>query len=181
MGIEGRLSAAGTGEPIMSQFVVHEHRSMQTHFDLRLEIDGVLKSWAVPKGPSMNPADKRLAIQVADHPLAYLRFHGVIPQGLPGAGRVAIWDTGRAYFVGDESPAAAIKAGKLLFVLHGSKLHGGFALVRRSGGADNEWLLVKRCDRHAVRGSDRNYAREIFSSNFRSPVAMARKRRDTMP
>lgn len=136
----------------MSRFVVHEHRATHEHFDFRLEIGGVLKSWTVPKGPSMNPAERRLAIRVPDHPLAYLGFEGIIPEGSYGAGPVVVWDAGRVYYVGDEAPETALQRGKLLFVLKGRKLKGGFALVRhaRSREAD-EWLLVKRKDRNADR------------------------------
>lgn len=136
----------------MSRFVVQEHRGTHAHFDFRLEIGGVLKSWAVPKGPSMNPAERRLAIRVPDHSLDYLRFEGIIPEGSYGAGPVVVWDTGRVYYVGDEAPETALLRGKLLFVLKGRKLKGGFALVRRIRSADaDEWLLVKRRDREADR------------------------------
>jgi len=136
----------------MSRFVVHEHGASHAHFDFRLEIGGVLKSWAVPKGPSMNPAERRLAIRVADHPLDYLRFEGIIPKGSYGAGPVVVWDKGRVYYVGDEAPETALLRGKLLFVLKGRKLRGGFALVRRTRSAEaDEWLLVKRKDREANR------------------------------
>jgi len=136
----------------MSRFVVHEHHATHTHFDFRLEIGGALKSWAVPKGPSMNPAEKRLAIRVPDHPIEYLDFEGIIPEGTYGAGPVVIWDTGRVYFVGDEPPELALDQGKLLFVLKGAKLKGGFALVRRARRREaDEWLLIKRSDRDADR------------------------------
>jgi len=136
----------------MAHFVVHEHGATQRHFDFRLEISGVLKSWAVPKGPSMNPAEKRLAIRVPDHPIEYLDFEGIIPEGTYGAGAVVVWDSGRVYFVGNEAPELSLRRGKLLFVLRGTQLRGGFALVRRAHrGAADEWLLVKRRDRDADR------------------------------
>jgi bifunctional non-homologous end joining protein LigD len=137
----------------MARFVVHEHRAAHAHFDFRLEIGGALKSWAVPKGPSMNPAEKRLAIRVEDHPIEYLDFEGIIPAGMYGAGPVVVWDSGRVYYVGNEAPETAIQRGKLLFVLRGKKLRGGFALVRRARSPEaDEWLLIKRRDRDADRG-----------------------------
>jgi len=136
----------------MARFVVHEHAATHRHFDFRLQIGEVLKSWAVPKGPSMNPAEKRLAIHVDDHPLDYIDFEGILPEGTYGAGEVAIWDHGRVYYVGDETPETALRRGKLLFVLKGTKLRGGFALVRRARSAESdEWLLIKRRDRYANR------------------------------
>jgi bifunctional non-homologous end joining protein LigD len=136
----------------MSRFVVHEHHATHAHFDFRLEIGRVLASWAVPKGPSMNPAEKRLAIRVPDHPIEYLRFEGIIPEGMYGAGPVAVWDSGRVFYVGDEAPELALERGKLLFVLKGQKLEGGFVLVRRARRREaDEWLLIKRRDRYADR------------------------------
>lgn len=136
----------------MTRFVVHEHRATHAHFDFRLEMGGVLKSWAVPKGPSMNPAEKRLAIRVQDHPMAYADFEGIIPEGTYGAGPVVVWDRGRVYYVGDKPPEVALAQGKLLFVLKGTKLKGGFALVRRARGREaDEWLLIKRRDHDADR------------------------------
>lgn len=129
------------------RFVVHEHQGRQRHFDLRLEIGGALKSWAVPRGPSMNPAERRLAIRVPDHPLAYLAFEGVIPAGEYGAGPVVVWDEGTAAVAGDA--AAQLRRGELRFTLHGAQLRGGFALVRLERGEGREWLLIKRRDAHA--------------------------------
>ena len=125
------------------RFVVHEHHASRVHFDFRLEAGGVLRSWAVPKGPSMNPAEKRLAIQVEDHPLDYIGFEGVIPDGEYGAGPVVVWDTGDYDLQKEDRDI-------LEFVVHGKKLRGGFALVHIKGrGKGNEWLLVKRRDEHA--------------------------------
>ena len=117
----------------MPAFVVHEHHASHLHWDFRLEVAGVLKSWAVPKGPSMNPADQRLAIQVADHALAYGSFEGIIPEGRYGAGRVIIWDSGtyEPLTPMDEG----LGRGHLSFVLSGRRLHGEFALVRLKRGA----------------------------------------------
>jgi len=131
----------------MLVFVIHEHHAKRLHFDLRLEMEGVLKSWAVPKGPSMNPADKRLAIMVGDHDLDYAGFEGTIPEGMYGAGEVVIWDSGTY-----ELKAGDIKTGKLEVVFNGGKLKGIFALARMSG-KEKEWLLIKKNDQFA----DRNF------------------------
>lgn len=131
------------------RFVVHEHHARQLHYDLRLEIDGVLKSWALPKGPSMNPAEKRLAILVKDHPLDYAGFEGIIPAGLSGAGLVVIWDQGRYAVVDDSHPRDALEAGKLVLELFGRTLQGGFTLFRMKGRQANNWLFVKRKDAYS--------------------------------
>jgi bifunctional non-homologous end joining protein LigD len=126
----------------MPRFVVHEHHASHLHWDLRLEVAGVLKSWAVPKGPSMNPADKRLAIQVEDHSLAYGRFAGTIPEGRYGAGEVLIWDSGTYEAATDME--AGLREGLLKFTLAGDRLHGVFSLVRfKRGVTGKEWLLMK--------------------------------------
>ncbi len=129
----------------MAIFVIHEHHARRLHFDLRLEMEGVLKSWAVPKGPSMNPADKRLAVMVDDHGLDYADFEGTIPEGMYGAGEVVIWDRGTY-----ELKAGTVKAGKMEVVFRGRKLKGAFALARMSG-KDKEWLLIKKNDGFADR------------------------------
>lgn len=129
------------------RFVVHEHQGRQRHFDLRLEVGGLLKSWAIPKGPSMNPAQRRLAIRVPDHRLDYIDFEGVIPAGQYGAGPVVIWDHGMCRVEGDVD--AQLRGGELTFALHGAKLRGGFALVRLERGEGREWLLIKRWDAYA--------------------------------
>lgn len=129
-------------EPI---FVVQEHHASHLHYDFRLELDGVLKSWAIPKGPSMNPAEKRLAVEVEDHPLAYARFQGVIPPGQYGAGEVYIWDKGIWQVDGDAHQG--LKKGKLEFNLKGEKLKGHFVLVRIHNPKElskNKWLLIKK-------------------------------------
>jgi bifunctional non-homologous end joining protein LigD len=127
------------------KFVVHEHHATRLHYDFRLEIAGVLKSWAIPKGPSMNPSNKRLAVMVEDHFLEYGEFEGIIPQGLYGAGPVLIWDSGEFEAEGD--PETALKQGKLRFALNGKKLKGGFSLVLMRGrGTGKEWLLIKGQD-----------------------------------
>jgi bifunctional non-homologous end joining protein LigD len=127
-------------------FVVHKHAARRLHFDLRLEMDGVLRSWAVPKGPSYNMADKRLAVLVEDHPLEYGDFEGLIPEGNYGAGAVIVWDRGR--WVPVEDPVAGLAKGKLLFELRGLKLHGLWTLVKLKKG-DKEWLLIKERDGYA--------------------------------
>jgi bifunctional non-homologous end joining protein LigD len=132
------------------RFVVHEHEARRHHFDFRLEIGGALKSWAVPKGPSMDPAEKRLAVRVPDHPVSYIGFEGVIPEGQYGAGLVVIWDQGTFTVSGGE-PERDLKRGKLSFTLNGRKLRGGFSLVRMKGRA-SDWLLIKQADDLAERG-----------------------------
>ena len=139
-------------------FVVHKHAARSLHYDLRLELEGVLKSWAIPKGPSLNSSSKRLAIMVEDHPLDYKDFEGVIPEGSYGAGSVIIWDRGFYHHPStrDENESeklllAGFKKGDMKFVLEGEKLHGEFALVKtRKDG--KSWLLLKRKDRYAVEG-----------------------------
>lgn len=135
----------------MPRFVVHEHKATRLHYDFRLELAGVLKSWAIPKGPSMNPADKRLAVRVADHPAEYIDFEGIIPEGSYGAGPVVIWDQGIYGLTEAGKPEAQLKAGKLSFVLEGRKLRGVFALARLARSkSGNEWLLIKKKDEFAA-------------------------------
>ena len=130
------------------KFVVHEHHASHLHYDFRLEIAGVLKSWAIPKGPSMNPSEKRLAVMVEDHPLTYGDFEGTIPQGHYGAGPVLLWDTGTFHPEGD--PEATLEEGKLHFSLRGKQLKGTFSLVLMKGrGSGKEWLLIKGQDAFA--------------------------------
>ena len=138
-------------------FVVQRHKSSRLHYDFRLELDGVLKSWAVPKGPSMNPKDKRLAMMVEDHPYDYKDFAGTIPEGNYGAGIVEIWDSG-TYADIDNSPKdvaeknlrAGLKSDDFKFQLFGKKLKGEFVLVKLKGKEDNSWLLIKHNDKYAV-------------------------------
>lgn len=131
-----------------ARFVIHEHHARNLHFDLRLEIGGVLKSWAVPKGPSMNTADKRLAVAVPDHALSYIDFEGTLREGSYGAGDVRIWDMGFFETTGDAQKA--YKAGRLVCTFFGQKLYGAFTLVKMDDQERN-WLLIKAKDEFAER------------------------------
>ena len=144
-------------------FVVQQHSARSLHYDFRLEADGVLKSWSVPKGPSADPAVKRLAVPTEDHPLDYEDFEGVIPRGEYGAGAVIVWDTGTydnrtEDSAGHTVPVAdAIERGHVSFDLHGTKLRGGYSLTRIPGRRDERgpvWLLVKKADTFAEPGSN---------------------------
>jgi DNA ligase D-like protein (predicted 3'-phosphoesterase) len=130
-------------------FVVQEHQATAHHYDVRLEVDGVMRSWAVPKGPSLDPAAKRLAVQVEDHGLGHNDFEGAL-----GDGGVIIWDRGSYEQGGRVAWPEALERGHAVFVLHGEKLRGGFALQRTHGGAKPQWLLIKRRDDDARPGSD---------------------------
>lgn len=127
----------------MAKFVLQEHHSTRLHFDFRLEMEGVLKSWAIPKGPSMNPSHKRLAIMVEDHALEYGSYEGIIPEGQYGSGAVVIWDEGEYEYIG-----GSIQEGKIEFALLGNKLKGRFVLTRMAG-KNKEWLMIKKGDRFA--------------------------------
>jgi bifunctional non-homologous end joining protein LigD len=126
------------------RFVVHEHEASRLHYDFRLEMDGVLRSWAIPKGPSMDASEKRLAILVEDHPLEYIDFEGIIPAGMYGAGAVVVWDNG-TYDILEK------KNDKISFFLKGKKLKGNFSLVHIKG-KEKEWLLIKQKDEYAQSG-----------------------------
>ena len=150
------------------RFVVQRHEASRLHYDVRLELGGVLKSWAVPKGPSMNPADKRLAVMVEDHPVSYVDFQGKIPKGNYGAGTVEVWDKG-AFFPVNENlekltereALKALEKGELKIFVNGEKLKGGFVLVRFKGGEKN-WLLIKHKDEYAV---SKKYDSENFAAS----------------
>jgi bifunctional non-homologous end joining protein LigD len=139
-------------------YVIQKHVASRLHYDLRLELDGVMKSWAVPKGPSLDPSVKRLAIHVEDHPIEYNRFEGTIPEGEYGGGTVMIWDQGTYTSAGDEEdPQAALREGyergDFKFVLRGKRLKGSWVLVRTRARGDRsrqgQWLLIKHRDEHA--------------------------------
>ncbi|SOC80472.1 bifunctional non-homologous end joining protein LigD [Salinimicrobium sediminis] len=152
------------------RFVIQRHRASRLHYDLRLEMEGVLKSWAVPKGPSMNPADKRLAIMTEDHPIKYLTFHGTIPKGNYGAGEMSIWDEGIYEAAGGGKEAdllKMLKKGDLKITFFGTKIKGTFALVhtRRGGEKDNQWLLIKKSDEFST---DLDYDAEKLSEHAAS-------------
>ena len=154
-------------------FVVQKHAARRLHYDLRLEVGGVLKSWAVPKGPSMNPGDKRLAVQVEDHPFDYRTFEGTIPEGNYGAGEVIIWDQGTYEPEGTEDAAAQLARGELKFRLHGEKLKGSFVLVKlKRSQKGNEWLLIKHRDDYA----DSNWNVEEHGESVVSGKSISKKK-----
>jgi len=161
-------------------FVVHKHAARALHYDLRLELGGVLKSWAVPKGPSLNPSVKRLAVMVEDHPLDYKDFEGVIPEGNYGAGSVIIWDRGSLHYpaAGDRKESErllleALRKGNMKFVLAGEKLHGEFALVK-TGQGEKTWLLLKKKDRSASAEDILKENRSVLSNKTLEEVFEAR-------
>jgi bifunctional non-homologous end joining protein LigD len=149
-------------------YLIQKHDATRLHYDFRLELDGVLKSWAVPKGPSMDPADKRLAVEVEDHPLDYGKFEGTIPEGEFGGGTVMLWDRG-TWEPLDPDPRAALRKGRLHLMLHGEKLKGEWTLSRmgrREGETKNNWLLIKRSDKYARPGKGDS----ILESKLKSVV-----------
>lgn len=161
-------------------FVMHKHAARAIHYDLRLELEGVLKSWAVPKGPSLNPSLKRLAIMVEDHPLDYKDFEGVIPKGNYGAGRVIIWDRGsfrhpytRKRKESEKLLLEGLRKGNMKFILDGEKLHGEFALVK-TGKDEKSWLLLKKKDRYASKEDILKENRSVVSNKTLEEVLEAR-------
>lgn len=153
------------------RFVVEKHQGRNLHYDFRLEVDGVLKSWAVPKGPSLDPAIKRLALPVEDHPLSYAEFEGVIPAGEYGAGPVMVWDCGTYTPEDSNDVAESLSRGELKFTLHGQKLRGSWVLVRVRNG---NWLLLKHRDAYASEEDVTETApRSVRSGRLLSEIAAA--------
>src|SRR3954468_5756572 len=154
-------------------FCVQRHDATRLHYDFRLEIDGVLKSWAIPKGPSLDPGVKHLAAHVEDHPLDYGSFEGNIPAGNYGAGSVMLWDRGSFDLIGDASGEEQIARGDLKFHLDGEKLKGDFALVHMKGrGKGNDWLLIKKRDEFASPGWDvEEHAASVLSGRTQEEIA----------
>ncbi len=161
------------GEPAARRFVVQRHRATRLHYDLRFEIDGVLPSWAVPKGPTLDPSVRRIAVHVEDHPIEYLEFEGIIPRGQYGAGDVIVWDTGTWEPHETDDPAAAIAAGELHADVFGQKLRGRFILVQTGHGREdeNQWLLLHKHDEYAAAGWDpEDYPRSVLSGRTNDEV-----------
>jgi bifunctional non-homologous end joining protein LigD len=158
--------SAARGKKTGLRFVVQKHAASRLHFDFRLELDGVMKSWAVPKGPSFDPGSKRLAMQVEDHPIEYNSFEGTIPQGEYGGGTVMIWDQGtyESDDDGEDALRRGLSEGKLAFTMHGERLKGSWALVQMKRGDGRQWLLIKHDDEFATK-------RDIAASETTSVVS----------
>jgi bifunctional non-homologous end joining protein LigD len=163
-------------------FVIQRHDASHLHYDFRLEAEGVLKSWAVPKGPSLNPADKRLAMMVEDHPYDYAKFEGDIPAGNYGAGHVDIWDNGTYEPIDENGEVISegqflknLYGGSIKFRMHGKKLKGSFALVKIKSRGENSWLLIKHRDEYAT---DEEYNSEDYAkkSSVRASALKRQKR-----
>src|SRR6476646_4821347 len=172
----GKASGSGL------RFVVQKHDASHLHYDFRLEMDGVLKSWAVPKGPSLNPEEKRLAMMVEDHPFDYRNFEGVIPEGNYGAGTVIVWDEGTYMPVGGEEMdkkqqekmlLEELKKKKLKISLQGKKLKGEFALFKTGFGAANAWLLTKLSDKYASENDVTEKDKSVISKRNLAQIAKA--------
>lgn len=164
-------------------FVVQRHHASHLHYDFRLELNGTLTSWAVPKGPSLNPADKRLAMMVEDHPISYAGFEGMIPEGNYGAGHVTVWDRGtyepideKGEVISKTAFAKALKAGSIKFRMKGRKLKGDFALVRLNRGDEKSWLLIKHRDKYAT---DDAYNSEDYATKSALAYTAARNTKKT--
>jgi bifunctional non-homologous end joining protein LigD len=175
----------GAREAKKLQYVIQKHDARHLHYDLRLEQDGVMKSWAVPKGPSLDPAVKRLAMEVEDHPIEYNKFEGTIPQGEYGGGTVMLWDRGTyAYGGPDSDPGEGLRRGyqkgDLKFILNGKRLKGSWVLVRMRRGQSGkpQWLLIKHRDEHAVPGSDvtGDYQTSVATGRTMDEIAEGKRR-----
>src|SRR6476661_6902398 len=164
-----RKRTSGSG----NSFCVQRHDASRLHYDFRLEMDGVLKSWAVPKGPTLDPTPKRLAAMVEDHPLDYGSFEGNIPAGNYGAGSVMLWDRGTYELLGDKPAQAQMERGDFKFRLHGQKLKGEFAIVRmKNRGKGNEWLLLKKKDESADPAYDaEQHERSVLTGRTQEEIA----------
>jgi bifunctional non-homologous end joining protein LigD len=168
-------------------YVIQKHAASHLHFDLRLELDGVMKSWAVPKGPSLDPSVKRLAMQVEDHPIEYNKFEGTIPKGEYGGGTVMLWDRGTYTYGGDDDvdPVEGLRRGyakgDFKFLLRGKRLQGSWVLVRTRRGDPKraQWLLIKHRDEEAEPGSDvvAEYQTSVATGRTRDEIAAGRPRR----
>ena len=166
----GAPEPEGNGE---RRFVVQRHRASRLHYDLRFEIDGVLVSWAVPKGPTLDPSTKRMAVHVEDHPIEYLHFEGVIPSGQYGGGDVIVWDTGTWEPAKTDDPAQAVEQGELHAEMYGEKLRGRLVLVRRNAntGDKAQWLLLHKKDEFAVKGWDpEDHPRSVLTGRTNDEV-----------
>src|SRR5215468_6427267 len=166
------------------RFVIQKHAARRLHYDLRLELDGVFKSWAVTKGPSLDPKIKRLAVEVEDHPLDYGDFEGTIPKGEYGGGTVQLWDRGYWEPEGSRSAEEMLHSGSLRFKLEGERLHGGWVLVRmrkdRSGGTRQNWLLIKHHDafeRSGEENGDASEERSVASGRTMADIAAGKGRK----
>jgi bifunctional non-homologous end joining protein LigD len=153
-------------------YLIQKHDATRLHYDFRLELDGVLLSWAVTKGPSVNPSDKRLAVRTEDHPLSYGAFEGTIPKGQYGGGTVMLWDEGTWEAKGD--PHTGLKKGHLSFILHGERLKGGWDLIRMRGDERRKnWLLIKKNDQEARQNSKKREVLEDLASSVKTGRSMA--------
>jgi bifunctional non-homologous end joining protein LigD len=165
-------------------FVVQKHDASRLHYDFRLEMEGVLKSWAVPKGPSMDPSVKRLAMMVEDHPMDYRDFEGIIPEGNYGAGTVIVWDTGTYHPIEDLPDKTSqekhllnlLHKGDLKFVLNGKKLKGEFVLVHTKGMGENSWLLMKHKDKYASKEDITEKDKSVQSGKTIEKIAASSKK-----
>jgi bifunctional non-homologous end joining protein LigD len=164
-------------------FVIQKHAATRLHYDFRLEHKGILLSWAVPRGPSLNTDDKRLAMMVEDHPIDYMKFEGTIPEGNYGAGSVMVWDFGNYLALGAKSLAnseklmkAGLKKGELKIVLNGKKLQGGFALIKtKFGGKGNSWLLIKERDQFVKKIDVTKKDKSVLTGKSMTQIAKSKK------